>query len=203
MQRHKDNDTKAETQRQRAFADRRSKDIYQLRSPGLTKLDCRKSGGAGSVHHPQCSPSTMFTIHNVHHSQCSPSTMFSIQSVHHPRPQSKRYSLISPPSHSPSHLLPAQTYHNNHYYLEPGHHLGIETTMFAIYLLFKEVREGLLLTAVEESFFTVRAPLCSCVSTQYIHFIQSNCLSHSISAKSRCSIIRNDGIHGCIDLSSL
>ena len=171
MQRHKDNDTKAETQRQRAFADRRSKDIYQLRSPGLTKLDCRKSGGAGGVQHP--------------------------------RPQSKRYSLISPPSHSPSHLLPAQTYHNNHYYLEPGHHLGIETTMFAIYLLFKEVREGLLLTAVEESFFTVRAPLCSCVSTQYIHFIQSNCLSHSIPAKSRCSFIRNDGIHGCIDLSSL
>ena len=137
----------------------------------MTKLDCRKSGGAGGVQHP--------------------------------RPQSKRYSLISALSHSPSHLLPAQTHHNNHFYLEPGHHLGIETTMFAIYLLFKEVTEGLLLTAVEESFFTVRAPLCSCVSTQYIHFIQSNCLSHSIPAKSRCSFIRNDGIHGCIDLSSL
>ena len=123
--------------------------------------------------------------------------------VQHPRPQSKRYSLISPPSHSPSHRLPAQTHHNNHFYLEAGHHFGTETTLFAIYLLFKEVREGLLLTAVEESFFTVRAPLCSSVSTQYIHFIQSNCLSHSIPAKSRCSFIRNDGIHGCIDLSSL
>ena len=186
MQRHIDNDTKAETQRQRAFADRWSRNIDQPRSPGLTKLDCRKSGGAGCVHHPQCSPSTRF----------------SIQSVHHPRPQSKWNSSISSPSHSASHL-PAQTYHNNHYSLEPGHHLGIETTMFAIYLLFKEIREGFLLTAVEESFFTGRAPLCSCVSTQYIHFIQSNCLSHSIPAKSRCSFIRNDGIHGCIDLSSL